>query len=190
MNGPSAGGPAFCTPPRLIRAVRALAAIGVVAGVAGAIVNPDRLWTDWLLASFYLLGIALGGLFFVALQYVTGARWSLAFRRVPEALAATLPVAILCTLVGVLGRPSLYPWTRTAIGPETGAFRQVWLTWPFFAARAMVYAAVWAGFALAILAASRRGDGEEASTGRVKVIGLNTILPAPAPVLCEPMFRV
>jgi len=62
-----------------------------------------------LLVSYYLLSLGLGALVFVALQYVTGARWSVALRRVPEAMAAVLPVAAL-GLGGVfLARPSLYP---------------------------------------------------------------------------------
>ena len=77
-----------------------------------------RFFLGYLTAFGFALSIALGGLFFVLLQHVTRAGWSVAVRRVPEALAATLPVLgilsipILATLAfpGASGSPTLYPW--------------------------------------------------------------------------------
>jgi hypothetical protein len=146
----------FHAPPRMIRTVRVLLAFGIVVAAVGAVLDPDRLWTDWLMAGYCLVGVGLGGLFFAALQEVCGATWSVAFRRVPEAMAATLPAALAVVLVGLVARPSLYPWTKMTIGAADGGFRQLWLTWPFFIARAVVYAGIWLACARVLLGRARR----------------------------------
>lgn len=77
-----------------------------------------RFFLGYLAAFGFVLTILLGSLFFVLLQHVTRAGWSVNVRRIPEALANTLPamailvVPILATLAfpGENGRPTLYPW--------------------------------------------------------------------------------
>lgn len=68
----------------------------------------------YLAAYGFWLSIGLGGLFFVLVQHLTKAGWSVSVRRVPEAIASTLPV------LGILSAPlvisvllhngALYPW--------------------------------------------------------------------------------
>ena len=55
------------------------------------------MWASVLIVSYYLLGLALGGLFFVATQYVSSAGWSIVLRRVPEAMVGLLT----CGVIGV-----------------------------------------------------------------------------------------
>jgi hypothetical protein len=139
-----------------------LVAIGAIGAVAGAMVSPTRMWASWLLMAFYALGIALAGLCFVAVHYTTGSTWSVAIRRIPEALAGTLPLSIAMLAVLFVGHPQLYGWTTdTAFASSTErtlAFKQFWLSWPFFLLRAGVYAMIWLLFALAIRRRSRRQD--------------------------------
>jgi hypothetical protein len=121
-----------------------------------------------LLVSYYLLSLGLGALVFVAVQYVTGAGWSVALRRVPEAMAAIIPVAALGLGAVFLARPSLYPWASlSAEGGEVSVpLRQAWFNQPFFLARAAVYLACWFVLGLALVRVSRRQDrdGDPACT--------------------------
>jgi hypothetical protein len=120
---------------------------------------PQRAWANVLLASNYLVGLSLGGLVLVALHYVTGARWSVPLRRLPEALSFALPVGGLGLIVTLVVQPSLYPWYAGASAEEhASALRSLWLDRPFFLVRALVYLAVWLAFAAAILHNSRRQD--------------------------------
>ena len=94
-----------------------------------------RFFLGYLAAFGFCLTISLASLFFVMLQHVTRAGWSVNVRRIPEALANTLPalavlsIPILLTLLfpGQPGSPTLYPW---ATGPgetasaESAAERQ------------------------------------------------------------------
>lgn len=146
------------------RTLVVLAAAGTVAVVAGAAIDSDRMWANWLLVSYYALTLALGGLCFVAIHYASGATWAVAIRRVPEALAGIVPFAALATAVVLIVKPGLYPWTAGDFGPDTGGtltFKRTWLDWPFFLGRAGAYAALWTIFALAILRHSRRQDRGE-----------------------------
>ena len=131
---------------------------------AGAVMAPDRMWASWLLVAYYALGLGLAGLCFVAIHYTTGCELERAIRRVPEALAGTLPFAVV--LLGVVSSPG-----RNCIrGRPLRASRRrrarrwrsswLWLSRPFFLLRAAVYLVIWIVFAVAIRRASRRQDGD------------------------------
>ena len=77
----------------------ALAVVGAITAVVGARLAPDRLWASWLLVSYYIARRGLAGLCFVAIHYTTGASWSVAVRRVAEALAGTLLLGIVLLAV-------------------------------------------------------------------------------------------
>jgi hypothetical protein len=146
------------------RALIALTAIGAIAAVAGAAIDPLRMWANWLLVSYYALTLALGGLCFVAIHYASGATWAVAIRRVPEALAAVVPLAAVGTAVVLIVKPELYPWSMGDFGPAPDAaltFKRAWLDRPFFLARAGTYAALWTFFTWAILRHSRLQDRGE-----------------------------
>ena len=140
--------------------IQTSAVMGGVAMLGAAILAPERFWANLLLASFLLVGMGLAGVFFVALQYVTGASWSVAFRRVPEALFSLLPIGAIGLLAVVFLHPSLYPWTHASAqgGEELTGFRAVWLSLPFFWARAVIYLAAWFLLGRAIVRNSREQD--------------------------------
>jgi hypothetical protein len=136
-----------------------LALVGGAALAVGLFQEPDRTWIHLLLLSYYLVGLGLAGLLLVALHYITGARWSLPIRRVPEAMTAVLPVAAAGLAAVFLCRLSLYPWSL----PDTSAaaespFQRLWLNRSFFLFRSLVYLALWIAFAAAIVRNSRRQD--------------------------------
>ena len=143
-------------------ALMVLVTIGVVAAAAGAVMAPARTWASWLMVAYYSLGLGLAGLCFVAIHYTTGSTWSVAIRRIPEALAGTLPYSIALLAILFAVHPQLYGWTTDeafrGASEKAMAFKQFWLSRPFFLIRAAVYAAIWIGFGLAIQTRSRRQD--------------------------------
>jgi hypothetical protein len=106
--------------------------------------------------------LGLAGIFFVALQYASGAVWSIPLRRVGEALAAALPIGGLGILAILLVHPSIYPWYgHSEVATEGWAgFKHAWLSYPFFLFRTVIYLAAWLGFSWAIRKNSRRQDRE------------------------------
>jgi len=146
------------------------AAVGAVTLAGGMIAGVDRAWAAWLLAGFGLVGVGLAGLVFIAILYAAGASWGVALRRIPEAMTAAIPVGGAAVLALVLLDPGPYPWTHglEGHGGALAAFKQTWLAWPFFAARAVGYVVVWTLFARAIVSRSRRQD-EDARPGHSAV---------------------
>jgi hypothetical protein len=145
----------------------ALAILGACTLAAGLLQAPQRTWINVLLVSYYLIGLGLGGLLLVALHYVTGARWSVAWRRVPEAMTAVLPVAAVGLAVVLLFQPSLYPWSMpSSRAGSDSPLQQFWLSRPFFLVRSLVYVALWLAFAALVVRNSRRQDrgGDTAPT--------------------------
>lgn len=150
----------FRPPWSVIGLCGGLTVLGGAALAAGLLQAPERAWLHVLLVSYYLLSLGLGGLVFVAVQYVTGAGWSVALRRVPEAMAAIIPVAALGLVAVFLARPSLYPWAGPhPEGPGVSPpLRQAWFNEPFFLARAAFYVACWLTLGGALVRISRRQD--------------------------------
>ncbi|HXE89420.1 MAG TPA: hypothetical protein VNK82_00500 [Terriglobales bacterium] len=146
--------------PTLIRQLRLLAALGGFAFVAALLFAPERAWPNLLLVSYYLTGLSLAGVVFVALGYVADARWSIALRRVPEAMAYLLPVGGAGLLAVIFLHPEVYPWANADFSGHMPAFRQMWLSLPFFRLRTVVYLLLWTLFIWAMLRASRRQDAE------------------------------
>jgi hypothetical protein len=140
----------------------ALTVAGAIAAVAGAATAPDRMWASVLLVSYYIIGVALAGLCFVAIHYTAGASWSVAVRRVAEALAGTLLPGLVLLAIVLAVRPQLYPWVNpSSLGSPADtalAFKRFWLSRPFFLVRAATYSVIWMLFALAIRRCSRRQD--------------------------------
>ncbi|HVT89225.1 MAG TPA: hypothetical protein VHD56_10265 [Tepidisphaeraceae bacterium] len=75
-----------------------------------------RFFFAYLVSFTYFLSISLGALFFVMLQHLTRAGWSVGVRRSAENLAAAIPLlAVLAApiLLSVLVNPGgLYPWAH------------------------------------------------------------------------------
>ncbi|MEX2214736.1 MAG: hypothetical protein WD768_11440 [Phycisphaeraceae bacterium] len=97
--------------------------IGFVAALAVTLGSDEgitRFYHAYLVNFAFFLSIALGALFFVLIQHLTRAGWSVAVRRMAEVLAAAMPalaVAFAPIAVAVLvNHGELYPWANEADG--------------------------------------------------------------------------
>ena len=134
----------------------------------------SRIWANWLVVAYYLITIALGGALFLALTYITGAGWSVAFRRIPEALAFMLPIAGALMLL-VLGFRVFEMGHLDHGHGDTFWFKHLWLTPWFWATRSVFYVLIWTLLAHRLVARSRRQDrtGDAAiSAGNVRLSAL------------------
>ncbi|MBM4169332.1 MAG: hypothetical protein FJ215_09270 [Ignavibacteria bacterium] len=134
--------------------------LGALIAVVGVIAVPLRAWPNLLLAAYYLLGIGLAGAIFLAIQYVSNAGWSVAIRRVPEAMIASLPVASIAMLVLLFGIHDLYEWSHLDILAVDKILqaKRWWLNIPWFAGRMVFFLGMWLFFAFALVRLSRRQD--------------------------------
>lgn len=143
------------------------AIIALVAAVGLGLNEGDsgrRLSHAWLLNGWFTITICLGGLFFVAIQHLVRAGWSVTLRRVAELLGASVfvPLILLLPVFGLLffGSDGLYPWNDAELVASDKILegKAPFLNAPFFAARAALYAAVWIASAFWLLRTSRRQD--------------------------------
>jgi hypothetical protein len=123
----------------------ALIAAGSLTFVIGFLIHPVQTWANYLLNNYYFLALAIGASFFMALQYITQAGWSAGFKRVPEAMAAYIPMAAVFFIILYFGMHAIYHWSH-ANAVEQDALLQhksPFLNVPFFFARLAVYFACW-----------------------------------------------
>ena len=170
---------------RLAPRSRALTVAGVVLLVVGfAMVraNPGFAAKAWLQAWLFAVSLSLGALFFVIIQHLTRAGWSVVVRRVAECIAANLtwlwlgflPIAWLW-FDGHLD--TLFPWANLDHLRETApdeaslvAKKAAFLNPGFFMIRAAAYMLVWALLARFFLSNSVAQDSDR-SVARSEKMG-------------------
>ena len=89
----------------------ALIVVGVVAAIVGILGDHtdhhQRTWANLLINGFFFFGIALGTLFFLALQNATETAWTVLVKRVYEGIIGFLPIGAVVMLI-VLAAGSMH----------------------------------------------------------------------------------
>lgn len=134
---------------RLQQRALVVGALGLVAGGAGALQNPDQFFRSWLVGFLFCLGLSLGSLALLMLQHMSGGQWGLVGRRVFEAASRNLPYVALLFVPMLFGLPRLYEWARpdAVRADHILQMKAPYLNVPFFTARAVLYFAIWLGLA-------------------------------------------
>ena len=126
--------------------------VALAAGIAGAalcaigfFISPFQFYRSYLWSYLFIVGLSVGSLAWLMLQYLTGGAWGVVIRRPCEAAARTLPLVALMFLPIAIGIPNLYPWSHAKIvaADEILRHKQPYLNMPFFLTRAAIYLAGW-----------------------------------------------
>jgi hypothetical protein len=154
---------AYDPPAGLARVRRAALIIGVVAlavSVLGGVADPAQFFRSYLVAFIYWLSIALGCFAIAMLHHLSRGAWGLMIRRILEAASRTLPLLALLFVPLLFGLAHLYHWARPeeVRVDELLRHQAAYLNVPFFAARALLYFAIWGIFAFALNRMSLRQD--------------------------------
>jgi len=113
----------------------------------------QNFWAALFINGFYFFGIALGALFFYALQFATESSWSVLVRRVYEGIYSYLPIGaaviVLCLLAGQfhLGGNHIWHWMDHRVFDPAEkdhydpiiAGKSAYLNAPFFWIRAIAF---------------------------------------------------
>ncbi len=139
----------FQASPGLKMMFAGLALVGVVAFLGGLRVDSQRAWAAFLQNHFFFMSLGLGGLFFAALQWLTGSMWSAPLRRVSESFTAYLPFAFVTTAVVYFGIHDLYVWSHIehVQGDVVMEGKSGYLSQNFFMIRNLLAVAFWMFFA-------------------------------------------
>lgn len=138
-----------------------ITAVGAILVALGFYMNAERAWHAYLVSYFFFTCMALGGLFFAAIQHVAAAGWSVNIRRLSESFAAFLPLVLILGLPIVLfAGKDLYLW----LDPEVVSHDKIlkgkegYLNQVFFAIRFVLFAGAWLFFSWKIVGFSVKQD--------------------------------
>ena len=172
--------PAFQLPPRLSGLVMPLIIGGVAALLIGWAIGSFGVsatfgMSAYLTAFIYCLTLCLGCLFFVMLQHLVRAGWSVVVRRIAElVMVMVIPLAVLFLPVLAtlwFGEGTLYAWDDPHYAehhhlPELLWLQKLrWLDQGWFTLRAILYFAIWSGLAWFFY----RGSIEQDETGQATI---------------------
>ncbi len=148
--------------------------LGLIGFVITLINNPERAWLAYLLALFFFTSLALGGLFFTAIQHASLAGWSVNIRRACESMSGFLPLGAVAALVFLIGAPHLYEWLQPAVVAADPLLQHKapYLNQTFFIIRLVVFFGLWIYFAKMIVGRSLKQDiagGDELTRNQVGI---------------------
>jgi hypothetical protein len=140
--------------------IATLALAGWAATAFGFAALPARAAQSYLVAYTFLMTLAWGALFFVMLQHITGAAWSVTMRRMAENVMAAIPLGAVLFLPIVFSLGVLYEWARPAAVAADAILqgKAGWLNPRFFTIRAVVYFGLWSVWAVRLYRLSTAHD--------------------------------
>jgi hypothetical protein len=157
-------------------------ALLLATSVAGAFFSPNDFFRGYLIGYLFFIGVALGSMAFLMMQYLTGGAWGIISRRTLEAATRTLPLlAILFIPIG-FGLGNLYEWARPLVVQHnhTLQHRSGYLNPPFFLVRAGIYLIAWMVFAYFLnrwsVQQDENGEFQDARLARLSAGGLIFLL--------------
>jgi hypothetical protein len=137
-------------PKSLIKLGLSLSIIGLVAMVINfAMDHHDhhvRFWYMYTIMFMFLICVGVGALTIVALEHLTGAYWSVPFRRVLEIISWTLPITGIIGLPLLFQQEYMFHWFHPE-GDHILEHKAAYLNSTFFTIRYFVYFIIWTAFA-------------------------------------------
>ena len=136
----------------------ALMSIGIIALIFGFVTDAHGTWPALLFNTYFYLGISVFAVFFVAMQYVAEAGWSIVLKRVPEAIMAALPffsiIMLFIVFASIMHWNHIYHWLHEGIMDPASdhydriiAGKEPYLNATFFIVRTIIYLLIWNYFA-------------------------------------------
>lgn len=139
--------------------------IGIVALLVcliGAVFESEQFFRSYLFSYLFYIGLTLGCMALLMLQYLSGGSWGIVIRRVTESATRTLPWLALLFIPILIGIPKLYSWSddvKVKADPLL-QHKHIYLNVPFFLVRAGIYFLGWFAFAYFLNKWSHEQDTE------------------------------
>lgn len=148
----------YAVTPRTRILLAFIAVLGGLCFLAGLSIAPGRAWGGFLMGFFLFTSLAVAGPLFIALLTLSGARWSSALQRVPEAMAGAVPTAAVLGLLLIFGLHDLYEWSHTGLVARDHLLqhKSPWLNQTDFALRLVIILVSWVMLSRSLVARSRR----------------------------------
>jgi hypothetical protein len=162
------------TAGRIAGAGFAVGALGVLASAALAGGSWGRALQAWVVNWVFFLSLTLGALFFVLLQHVTKAGWSVVVRRLAEGFAANFLLLAVLSIPIFAGLPQVFEWARPEIVAHDHLLqaKSAYLNPAAFVARMAGYFLIWIALSEWMFRNSVRQDasGDPSITSRLQTV--------------------
>ena len=147
-------------PSRVVFLGWGLLLMGLVVTIAGYLIEPRHAAFTNVTGFLFLTSIAVGALFLVALEYLSGAVWSVPMRRVNEFLASLLSIAALLAVPLFFHLGDVFRWTNDAIVSQDAVLKVKvpYLNVPFLIERFAAVFFIWILFYVLFTRNSRKQD--------------------------------
>ena len=129
--------------------------VGALLCVAGVVTSLDQFMRGYLIAYMFWLGLSLGCLALLMVQYLSGGLWGLVIRRGLESASKCLPLMFVLFLPILFLRHNLYEWMDD---PSLTEHNHWYLNTPGWIGRWVLYFVIWIGLAYVL---NRRGDKQD-----------------------------
>ncbi len=119
-----------------------------IVSLIGLFFSPGDFYRSYLMGYLFWLGLTLGSLGIVMMQYLTGGAWGVMTRRVLESATRTLPLLAILFVPIAIGIPHLYDWAHPDLVQHEYVLkhRASYMNPPMFLLRAVVYFCIWGVF--------------------------------------------
>ena len=171
--------PSFTVPPELERDLSRWQTPALVGGlllllvsIVGAIFDPSQFFRSYLMGYLFWVGLALGSMALVMVQYLTGGAWGVITRRLLESAMRTLPLLAVLFIPILIGIPRIYAWSHAEVVRNDPAVshRHGYMNPPMFILRAVAYFAIWLVFAHFLNKWSKEEDSVGDQTRRLAAL--------------------
>lgn len=134
--------------------------VALALSLLGALFAPQQFFQSYLFAYVFWIGLVIGSLAILMMQYVTGGAWGIILRRTLEAVTRTLPLMIVFFIPLLFGLHRLYIWTHSDALASNVLLqhKHSFLNVPFFLVRAVIYFVCWIIFTFLLNRWSRKQD--------------------------------
>ncbi|KAF0217421.1 MAG: hypothetical protein FD178_621 [Ignavibacteria bacterium] len=154
-----------------------LTVLGLVIVLAGYFVSPARMAFNNIIGLTFIISIAVGALFFVAIEYLSGAVWSTPFRRVSEIVSSFVVLVPLILIPLLFNLHSVFHWTHPEVvnADKVLSEKAPYLNINFFVIRIVAFIAIWMLFQYLITRNSLRQDSTKDQTLTTKNVKLSAV---------------
>lgn len=145
---------------------KGLVQLALVAFVLGALLlgakaihmDAQRFLAFYEISFVTLVMVGLGSLFYILIEHLTGAVWSVPYRRVMEYMAKTIPFTGIFGIPLVVGVSKLYHWAHIPEHDHILKAKEAFLNHGAFSVRYVLYFVVWTAIAYLLSHFSQKQD--------------------------------
>jgi len=123
----------------------AMAVVGLALMAVGWLTQGKESFLEsYLIGFIFWLGITMGSLALLMVQYLSGGAWGMVVRRIYEAATRNVPLMVVFFLPIALNLPVLYEWVRPEAAADVNLqSKAVYLNTKFFFVRAVIFFGIW-----------------------------------------------